>query len=173
MQADVPYKHLAQAGRKSLTAMEKRRKRQALDDTGSYRLNSACRRPSCISLLSIDLRQQQHSSAHWATKQPSLGTALFAPHRDGPRKGGINKACLTLTWLANCGERASLPSGKKNDGGKQTPTLKVACRNIRIPHDTEDRPQRRSALVARELARRDIDIAVLIEVRFEERDFLT
>ena len=124
MRADVPYKHLAQAGRKSLTAMEKRRKRQALDDTGSYGLNSACRRPSCISLLSVDLRKQQHSSAHWATKQPSLGTALLAPYEDGPRKGGINKVCLTLTWLASCGERASLPSGKKNDGEKRHLTTK-------------------------------------------------
>ena len=57
--------------------------------------------------------------------------------------------------------------------GKKIPYLKVACRNIRILHDSEDRPQRRSALLASELVRRDIDIAVLIEVRFEEQDFLT
>ena len=36
--------------------------------------------------------------------------------------------------------------------------------------DSEDRPQRRSALVARELARLDIDIAALSEVRFAEQD---
>ena len=58
-------------------------------------------------------------------------------------------------------------------GKKKTFNLKVACRNIRILHDSEDRPQRRSALVARELVRRDIDVAVLIKVRFEEQDFLT
>ena len=37
---------------------------------------------------------------------------------------------------------------------------------------SEDRPQRRSALVARELARLDIDIAALSEVRFGEQGSL-
>ena len=82
---------------KSLAAMEKRRKGQVLDGTGSRSLNSACRRLSCVGRLSVDLRQQQHSAALWATKQPSLGTALLAPHGDGPRKSGLNKACLALT----------------------------------------------------------------------------
>ena len=39
--------------------------------------------------------------------------------------------------------------------------------------DSEDRPQRCSALVARELARLDIDIAALSEVRFAEQGSLT
>ena len=39
--------------------------------------------------------------------------------------------------------------------------------------DSEDRPQRHSALVARELARLDIDIAALSEVRFAEQGLLT
>ena len=38
--------------------------------------------------------------------------------------------------------------------------------------DSEDRPQRRSALVARELARLDIDIAAHSEVRFTEQGSL-
>ena len=38
--------------------------------------------------------------------------------------------------------------------------------------DSEDRPQRHSALVARELARLDIDIAALSEVRFAEQGSL-
>ena len=38
--------------------------------------------------------------------------------------------------------------------------------------DSEDRPQRRSALVTRELARLDTDIAALSEVRFVEQDSL-
>ena len=37
---------------------------------------------------------------------------------------------------------------------------------------SDDRPQRRSALVARELARLDIDIAALSEVRFAEQGSL-
>ena len=39
--------------------------------------------------------------------------------------------------------------------------------------DSEDRPQRRSALVARKLARLDIDISVLSEVRFIKQGSLT
>ena len=38
--------------------------------------------------------------------------------------------------------------------------------------DSEDHPQQRSALVARELARLDIDIAALSEVRFAEQGSL-
>ena len=38
--------------------------------------------------------------------------------------------------------------------------------------DLEDRPRRRSALVARELARLDIDIAALSEIRFVEKGSL-
>ena len=100
--------------------MEKGRKQQVLGGIGSRSPNSACRRLSFIGHLSVDLRQQQHSAALWATKQPSLGTALLALYGDGPRKGGLNKACLTLTWLASCGPRASLPGGKKNERKKKT-----------------------------------------------------
>ena len=38
--------------------------------------------------------------------------------------------------------------------------------------DSEDRPQRRSALVARELTRLDIDVAALSEVRVAEQGSL-
>ena len=122
--------------------------------------------------LSVDLRQQQHSAALWATKQPSSGTALLAPQGDGPRKGGLNEACLTPTLLASRGQRASLQSGKKNERKKKTANLKVACWNVRIMQDSEDRPQRPSALVARELARPDINIAALSEVGFVEQGSL-
>ncbi|WP_419609853.1 endonuclease/exonuclease/phosphatase family protein, partial [Thiolapillus sp.] len=74
--------------------------------------------------------------------------------------------------MASRGQRASLPSGKKNERKKKTANLKVACWNIRTMQDSEDRPQRRSALVARELARLDIDIAALSEVRFAEQGSL-
>ena len=60
-------------GRKSLAVMEKRQKWQVLDDIGSHSLNSARKLLSCIGCLSVDLRQQQHSAALLATKQPSLG----------------------------------------------------------------------------------------------------
>ena len=68
-------------------------------------------------------------------------------------------------------------NGKKQEK-KQTPkttSLKLACWNIRTIQDSDeaDRPQRRSALVARQLARVDIDIAALREVRLAERGSLT
>ena len=89
-----------------------------------------------------------------------------------PEKGGLNKACATPTWLASRGQRASLPSGKKNERKKKTANLKAAFWNIRtIIQDSEDRPQRRSALVARELARLDIDTTALSEVSFAEQGF--
>ena len=39
--------------------------------------------------------------------------------------------------------------------------------------DSEDRPQRRAALVAKELARLDFNIAALSKVRFAEQGSLT
>ena len=102
----------------------------------------------------------------------SPGTALLAPHGDGPTKGGLNNACLTPTWLASRGQRASLPSGKKNKRKKKTANLKVARSNVRTMRDSEDRPQRRSALVARELAWLDINTAALSEVCFTEHGSL-
>ena len=98
--------------------MEKRQKQQILDGTGKCRLNSACRWLSCIGCFSVDLRQQQHSAVLWVTKQTSLGTALLAPHGDTPKKGGLNKACLPLTWLASHGQLASLTSREKTSESK-------------------------------------------------------
>ena len=63
------------------------------------------------------------------TKQPSSGTALLAPHGDGSRKGGLNKACLTPICLASYGQQASLPSNKKSKR-KKTADLKVACWSV-------------------------------------------
>ena len=107
------------------------------------------------------------------TKQPSSGTALLAPHGDGSRKGGLNKACLTPICLASYGQQASLPSGKKNnDRKKKTANLKVACSNIRTMQDSEDGPQQCSFLVAGKLALLDISVAALREVHFTEQGSL-
>ena len=136
------YKHTVQTGRKSPALMEKMQKRQVLNGTGSCSLNSACRWLSCNGCSSGDLRQQQHSAALWATKQPSLGTALLAPHGDGSKKDGLNKACLTLTWLVSCRQQgASLLSGKKNKRKTKTASLKVAFWKFRIMQNSEYHPQ--------------------------------
>ena len=142
---------------------------QVLGGTGSRSLNSAYRRLSCIGRLSVDVRQQQHLAALLATNQPSLETAPLAPHGDEPSKGAQNKTCLTLTWLAICGQRAYLPRGKKNERKKKTASLKVACWNNYDMQDCENHPEQRSALIARELVRLDIDTTALSEVHFAEQ----
>ena len=63
--------------------------------------------------------------------------------------------------MASHGQQASLPSGKENERKKKTANLKVPFWNVHTIKDSEDRPQPRSALVARELDRLDIDIAAL------------
>ena len=80
---------------------------------------------------------------------------------------------LSLTWSASHNQRASLPSGEKNERKRKTASLKVAYWNTRTMQDPEDRPQRHLVLLARELARLDIDIAALSEVRFAEQGSLT
>ena len=75
--------------------------------------------------------------------------------------------------LLSRAQRASLPSGEKNERKKKTANLKVVRWNIRTMQDSEDRPQRRSAVVARELAPLDFDIAALSEERFAEQGSLT
>ena len=76
---------------------------------------------------------------------------------------------LSLTWSASHNQRASLPSGEKNERKRKTASLKVAYWNTRTMQDPEDRPQRHLALLARELARLDIDIAALSGARFAEQ----
>ena len=88
-------------------------------------------------------------------------------------KGRLNKTCLAIIWLADCVQLASLPSGKKNNRRKKkTASQKVAYWNIRTIQDSEDRHQRRSAFVVRELSQLDIDIAAVSEARFAEQSFL-
>ena len=95
---------------------------------------------------------------------------LLDPHGDRSRKGRLNKACLAIIWLADCVQLASLPSGKKNNRRKKkTASQKVACLNVRTTQDSEDRHQRRSAFVVRELSELDIDIAAVSEARFAEQ----
>ena len=56
---------------------------------------------------------------------------------------------------------------------KEKENRKVAYWNSCNTQDSEDRPQRRSALVARETAWPDIDIAALSEVLFAEQGSIT
>ena len=68
-------------------------------------------------------------------------------------------------WLATVNGhlfRAVKKKKKKHERKKKTANLKVTCWNVRIMKDSEDHPQRRSALVARELARLDIALTLIL-----------
>ena len=76
-----------------------------------------------------------------------------------------------LPWPARRGWRGSLTSGKKNK--KQKIKMKpfiFGTWNVRTLLDNAqaNRPERRTALVGRELARHKVDIAALIETRLAE-----
>ena len=106
--------------------------------------------------------------------------SLPAPHGEGPIKGGLKKLVSNQPgWqTAVIGH---LISGRNNKGTKGDPSThkdgtgrSLACWNIRTMLDTTNnrRPWRRSALIAYELARLNIDIAALSEVRFPEEGSL-
>ena len=66
--------------------------------------------------------------------------------------------------------RPHLPSTMENQLGRRRQLLTIAQWNVRTLLDREaaDRPERRTALVAMELAKYNIDIAALCETRFSE-----
>ena len=122
-------------------------------------------------VVSTLTRDKQRLSGRSLSDQAALfRTALLAPHGDGPKKGGPNIALSHLTQLASRGQQGIFKSG-----GNNTNILKFGCWNVRTMMDSEDneRPQRRSALVAKELARLKTDIAALSEVRFADHGSLT
>jgi len=63
-----------------------------------------------------------------------------------------------------------LPSTVKNQLGTRRKLLTISPWNVRTHLDREaaDRPERRTALIAKELAKYNIDIAALCEIRFSE-----
>ncbi|XP_053863859.1 LOW QUALITY PROTEIN: uncharacterized protein LOC128825397 [Malaclemys terrapin pileata] len=75
-------------------------------------------------------------------------------------------ACFTLPWPAYRGWRGSHKSGRTKTKLRVTP-ITIGTWNVHTLLDniTADRPERRTALVARELARYNIDIAALSETR--------
>ena len=143
-------------------------KRQVKDVTGSRNPNPACRRFRILVIWCWP--QITASPGSTLNKQ---GTALLAPQGEGPRKGGLSEACLSsLSWLAAVNSISSVPKTLKQ--GRYTPTsksakiLKVACWNIRTMLDAvhSNRPECRSAPIAHELSRLNVNIAVLSKVHF-------
>lgn len=99
------------------------------------------------------------------TEQAFLGCPLLAPNGEAPRKCGVNIGCFTSRCLGNRAQGRQQLRGRT-----KKKTLKFACWNVRTLMDRtdtgSDRPERRTAIVARELGRYDIDIAALCETRF-------
>ena len=73
--------------------------------------------------LLLTWRRQQHPAAPWTSKQPYSGTALLAPHGEGPRKGGLTKARLRFSRLASRGQRASCHAVRKVKSGVHQPEV--------------------------------------------------
>ena len=87
------------------------------------------------------------------TRQPYLGTALPTQNWEGARKCALKIACFKSSLSADRGRRAS--------------TIAVPNKEINLPKasDRSSCPERRTVLVAKELQRYNIDIAVLSETR--------
>ena len=83
-----------------------------------------------------------------------------------------------MSLLAHRGQRASSKCGRNTPKEKRRiplalkggNRLKLSCRNVRtmLGACNSTRPERRSALITHELARLDIDLAALSEIRFSE-----
>ena len=93
------------------------------------------------------------------TEQSSSGSPLRYSSEERPRKVDPNLGCPTLSW------RSQRSRTKRNYG-----TLKVATWNVRTLMDNQNsgHSKRRTAIVARQLARYNNDIAALSEAGFSE-----
>ncbi len=95
---------------------------------------------------------------------------LASMHEEGARKGAPNIACLTLSWPADRGWRESHESGRKTRNMKKpkSNSLILGAWNVRtlLDNPRANRPERRTALIARELHRYKLDIVALSETRF-------
>ncbi|XP_060759866.1 uncharacterized protein LOC132870238 [Neoarius graeffei] len=107
------------------------------------------------------------SLAHPATQHSRLSSPikdpLCSPHNgEGARKGALKIACLSnLAGIPH-------PVGSPHSGRKQK--TNIGAWNVRTLMDRapNDRPERRSAIIARELKRVNIDIAALSETRLAD-----
>ena len=93
---------------------------------------------------------------------------------EGPRKGGPNIACSTFPGWPTAATGIFHTRSKKykiNSSIKQRP-LVVASWNVRTLQDTGLGAQRRTAFIACELARYNIDIAALSETRLPDEGSL-
>ncbi|XP_078593825.1 uncharacterized protein LOC144871797 [Branchiostoma floridae x Branchiostoma japonicum] len=101
-----------------------------------------------------------------ATEQPYLGTALLSPRR-GRGDKRIPKESLPhdSPWQETRACMGIQFSGRENRTKKTRRPLTFGAWNVRTLLDRGDRPERRTALIARLLGQYQIDIAALSETR--------
>jgi hypothetical protein len=99
-------------------------------------------------------------------EQPYSGRALLSSNEDGDIKGSLKTASSipSCRFTATCWI-SSLRSKQHKAKKHPRQTLRLAAWNVRTLLDNADRHERRTAIISRELARYDIDIAALSETR--------
>ena len=116
----------------------------------------------------LDRGRKSPSVATSTAEQPFLGSTLLTLDRDGARKGALKIACLKPpVWIAAF-------RGITNFCGQKHKNMNFGAWNVCTLMDsaTSDRPERRTAIIARELRRCQIDIAALSETRRAEEGHL-
>ncbi|KAI8501811.1 hypothetical protein Bbelb_202230 [Branchiostoma belcheri] len=110
---------------------------------------------------------------YWTEAAVEFGS-LLGPE-EGARKGALKIACFTSPWPVRRGRRGSQQSGKHSRKKTLVRALTIGTWNVRTLMDSAkaERPERRTALVARELDRYNIQIAALSETRFANEGQLT
>ena len=103
------------------------------------------------------------SAAVIASEQPCLGSTLLTPHGKGTKKCVPNIAYLELSWLDYRIQHVLQFCGTKKQKNLNFGTWNVRTLMDPVAHVL---PERRTALVARELGHWKLDIIALSETRF-------
>lgn len=109
----------------------------------------------------LERGRKSPSAAAPMTEQPFLGSTLLTPYEEGARKGALKIACLkSPDWITAFRRITTC-------GRKHKIMMNFGAWNVRTLMDsaTSDRPERRTAIIARELRRCRIDLAALSETR--------
>ncbi|XP_076059549.1 uncharacterized protein LOC143036186 [Oratosquilla oratoria] len=101
------------------------------------------------------------------TEQAYSGVPLLTPTGEGPIKGGLNIGGHTISVIGQLHSMTHRICSRERRNNYSKSYLKVGAWNVRTLMDTRDtdRPERRTALVSRELARFNVDVAALSETR--------
>ena len=145
-----------------------------MDDRGRFRIElavssscSVCWRPWSDGRRVMGMQQHPSSAAIRESEQPFSDPHSSPPLEEGPRKcGTIITRSSFPGWPTAATELLHMRPKKiqVNSSIKQRP-LVVASRNVRTLQDTGLGIRRRTALIACELARYNIDIVALNETR--------